>query len=70
MRIAKLDLPFRKGYKQSFTDEVFEIERVATFNPPTYNLLDARKEKILGKFYEQELVQVDTLYSSESEDET
>ena len=44
VRIAKLDLPFRKGYKQSFTDEVFEIERVATFNPPTYNLLDARKE--------------------------
>ena len=70
VRIAKLDLPFRKGYKQSFTDEVFEIERIATLNPPTYNLLDARKEKILGKFYEQELVQVDTLYSSESEDET
>ena len=70
VRIAKLDLPFRKGYKQSFTDEVFEIERIATLNPPTYNLLDDRKEKILGKFYEQELVQVDTLYSSESEDET
>ena len=70
MRIAKLDLPFRKGYKQSFTDDVFEIERIATLNPPTYNLLDARREKIFGKFYEQELVQVDTVYSSESEDET
>ena len=61
MRIAKPDLPFRKGYKQSFTDEVFTIDRITTINPPTYALLDATNEKILGKFYEPELVRVNTL---------
>ena len=51
VRIAKIDLPFRKGYKQSFTDEVFEIFDIPTRNPPTYNLIDADKEPIEGKFY-------------------
>ena len=25
VRLAKVDIPYRKGYKQWFTDEVFEI---------------------------------------------
>ena len=58
MRIAKPNLPFKKGYKQTFTDEVFEIAQTATVNPPTYNLIDAEGEKILGKFYELELRKV------------
>lgn len=58
VRIAKPDLPFRKGYKQTFTDEVFEINRVATLNPPTYNLIDSLNEEIKGKFYEPELKRV------------
>ena len=41
VRIAKIDIPFRKGYKQSFTDEDFEIFDIPTRNPPTYNLIDA-----------------------------
>ena len=61
VRIAKPDLPFRKGYKQNFTDEVFTVEKVNTLNPPTYPLIDANDEKILGKFYEPELVQVKLL---------
>ena len=52
VRIAKIDIPFRKGYKQSFTDEVFEIFDIPTRNPPTYNLIDADREPIEGKFYE------------------
>ena len=55
VRIAKTDLPFRKGYKQIFTDEVFEIVAIPTVNPPTYSLIDAEKEEISGKFYEKEL---------------
>ena len=55
VRIAKQDLPFKKGYKQNFTDEIFTIRRIATFNPPTYNLTDADGETIQGKFYEPEL---------------
>ena len=56
--IAKIDIPFRKGYKQSFTDEVFEIFDVPTKNPPTYNLIDANKVPIERKFYEPELIRV------------
>ena len=53
--IAKTDLPFRKGYKLIFTDEVFEIVAIPTVNPPSYSLLDAEKEEISGNFYEEEL---------------
>ena len=55
MRTEKTDLPFRKGYKQIFTDEVFELFAIPTVNPPTYSLIDAEKEEISGKFYEKEL---------------
>ena len=55
MRKTKTDLPFRKGYKQIFTDKVFEIVAISTVNPPTYTLIDAEKEEISGKFYEKEL---------------
>ena len=55
VRIVKKDEAFRKGYKQSFTDEVFEVESLAYFNPPTYSLIDANGEKIEGKFYQPEL---------------
>ena len=48
----------RKNYKQSFTDEVFELFDIPTRNPPTYNLIDADRELIEGKFYELELIKV------------
>ena len=56
VRIAKQDLPFKKGYKQNFTDELFRVTKIATFNPPTYYLADSDGEDIAGKFYEPELV--------------
>ena len=55
VRIAKTDLPFRKGYKLIFADEFFEIVAIPTVNPPTYSLIDAEKDEISGKFYEKEL---------------
>ena len=55
VRIVKEDEAFRKGYKQSFTDEVFEVESLAAFIPPTYSLIDANGDKIEGKFYQPEL---------------
>lgn len=58
VRIAKKDLPFKKGYQQNFTDEIFEIVKIPTVNPPTYHLVDDAGEVIQGKFYERELVQV------------
>ena len=58
MRISKADLPFRKGYKQTFTNEVFEIYDIPTTNPPTYSLIDASQEPLKGKIYELELLKV------------
>ena len=58
VRIAKIDIPFRKGYEQSFTDEVFELFDIPTRNPPTYNLIDADRETKEGKFFEPELIRV------------
>ena len=61
VRIAKPDEIFRKSYQQNYTDDVFTVITVATFSPPTYNLMDANKVIIEGKFYEPELVQVNVL---------
>ena len=55
VRTAKTDLPFRKGYKQIFTDKVFEIIAIPTVNTPTYSLIGAEKEEINVKFCEKEL---------------
>ena len=55
MRIAKTELPFRKGYTQIFADNVFEIAAIPTVKPATFSLIDAEKEEISGKFYEKEL---------------
>ena len=56
VRISKADLPFRKGYKQTITNEVFEIYDIPTTSPPIYSLIDATQEPVKGKFYELELV--------------
>ena len=53
--MSKYDIPFRKGYKSQFTSEIFEIVKIATLKPPTYNLHGEQGDEILGKFYEQEL---------------
>ena len=58
VRLAKVDIPFRKCYKQSFTDEVFEVFDIPTRNPPTYILIDFIREPIEGKFYDCELFRV------------
>ena len=55
VRISKYDIPFRKGYKSQFTNEIFQIVKIATLKPPTYNLHGEQGDEILGKFYEQEL---------------
>ena len=55
VRIVKKDKAFRKGYKQSFPDEVFVITDIPTLPPPTYSIIDANEEKIEGKLYQPEL---------------
>ena len=58
VRISKYDLPFRKGYKPQFTQEVFEIVEISSRKPPTYTIKDEQGEIIRGKFYQKELVKV------------
>ena len=48
VRISKYDLPFRKGYKPQFTQEIFEIVAIATKKPPTYTIKDEQEEVIRG----------------------
>ena len=55
VRIVKKEKTFRKGYKQSFTDKVFEIAGIPTLNPPTCSIIHSNKEIIQGKFYQPEL---------------
>ena len=58
VRIAFKEMPFQKGYKQQYTNEVFKVSRVCVAkvkSPVTYNLLDSKEEPILGKFYTPEL---------------
>ena len=58
VRSSENDLPFRKGYKRQFTQEVFEFIPSATRKPSTYAIKDERDEIFQGKFYEKELIEV------------
>ena len=56
VRISKYKHIFEKGYKPSWTGEVFTIHQVKDTKPVTYILQDENKEIIKGGFYEQELM--------------
>ena len=58
VRISEYDLPFRKGYKPQFTQEVFELIAISSRKPPTYTIKVEQDEIIRGKFYQKELVKV------------
>ena len=45
----------KKGYKLSWTEEIFTIASLHPSDPPTYILKDLAGEEIKGKFYEQEI---------------
>ena len=59
VRIALKNMPFRKGYKQQYTNEVFKVHQVCkpkkTGLATTYRLEDIKGEPILGRFYTAEL---------------
>ena len=55
VRILKKEETFGKGYKQSFTVEIFENSSIPTLNPPTYSLINTDKIFIQGKIYQPEL---------------
>ena len=58
VKIATIDIPFRKRYKKSFIHEIFEKFGILTRNPLAYNLIDDEKEPIQGQFDEAEQIRV------------
>lgn len=46
---------FHKGYKDTFTQEIFIISRRIKSHPPRYKLKDLMNEELEGSCYEQEL---------------
>ena len=55
VRISKHRKTFKRGYEANFTDEVFIVLEAHKTDPPTYEIVDIRANKIIGTFYEDEL---------------
>ena len=57
VRISYSVNPFTKGFRQTFTNETFIVDKVIK-RPPVYlyNLKDQSQQKIKGAFYSQQLV--------------
>lgn len=58
VRISKDKGIFSKGYTPNWSREIFVIENIQIENPPIYFIKDLNNEKIMGKFYEQELQKI------------
>ena len=46
---------FEKGYKKTFSDELYTVDRVVRTNPITYKLRDSHNEELLGSYYKGDL---------------
>ena len=55
VRIFRYKYKFDKGYKASWTDEIFRVSEVRHSVPITYTIKDLQGEPILGSFYENQL---------------
>ena len=58
VRISYYKNVFEKGYTQSFTEEIFTIDKVHQGNPPYYFLKDYDGDLYQGIFYDHELALV------------
>ena len=56
IRITKDKNIFRKGYTENWSREIFIIGSSLKTNPWSYILKDLSREKIIGSFYEKELL--------------
>ena len=64
VRISRVKHIFQKGYDQTFTNEVFYVDKIVKIknkptSPVTYSLRDYNHETIKGSFYPEELQLVD-----------
>ena len=56
MRITKYKNIFSKGYTENWSRKIFITDSVLKTNPRTYKIKDLNREKIIGSFYEKELL--------------
>ena len=56
MRITKYKNIFNKGYTGNWSREIFVIDSVLKTNPWTRKIKDLNGEKVIGSFYEKELL--------------
>ena len=59
VRITRKKSIFQKGYEQTYSYEVFEVDEVKNTYPITYGLRDYKGEEIKGSFYANEIQLVD-----------
>ena len=59
VRISRKDNIFRKGYKETYTYEVFKVDKIKNTVPITYGLVSFNGENIAGSFYPAEMQKVD-----------
>ena len=58
MRLSRAQTPFKRGYLESFSEEIFQIcNRIPSY-PPRYKVKDLSDDVIKGSFYDQELQKV------------
>ena len=55
VRISKYKNVFAKGYVPNWSEEVFNVNKIKSTVPWTYESNDLNGEKIIGSFYEKEL---------------
>jgi hypothetical protein len=66
VRLTKQKVAFAKGYKQTFSTEIFKVVKVITRVPqPVYELSDLQDRHIEGQFYNYELGKVTVLPETE-----
>ena len=56
VRIIMYKSIFSKGYTENWSREMFITDSVLETNPWTYKMKDLNGEKIIGGFYEKELL--------------
>lgn len=58
VRISKAKKAFKRGYLPNWSEEVFEVYKCFSKNPPTFVLRDLKGNVIKGRFYAHELQKV------------
>ena len=56
VRITKYKNSFSKGYTENWSRKIFIIDFVLKTNPSMNKMNDLKVEKILGNFYEEDLL--------------